>query len=215
MSQQQEDDNPPSPQESLRLITQQQERTHQARTGDALAYWGPWGTAWLVGFGLFFLHQGLNGKPYVGMPENLPLIVLFVLMALAMAMTAVVGARANRNFQGPSNQQGMMYGFTWFFGFVSVVAVGVRFGDYLPVAEQSILWSGMAVGITGTLYLAGAALWKDKSMFVMGLWLTAINAVGITLGPGWHPLLVSVAGGGGMLVAGAVRRLVCRKRIAV
>jgi hypothetical protein len=207
MSQEPDEENSLSPQESLRLISSQQQRARQVFFGDALMYWGPWGFAWLIGFGLFFLHQGLHGEPYVNMPGNLPLIVLFCLMAAAMVISAIAGVKAGRLIQGPSNVQGMMYGFSWFFGFISVVALGIRFAAGLPDDEQAVLWSGMAVGMTGALYLAGAAMWQDWSMFVMGLWLTAINAVGITLGPGWHPLLVSVAGGGGLLIVGLVLRM--------
>ncbi|MGH8881947.1 MAG: transporter, partial [Stackebrandtia sp.] len=191
---------------------EQRERTRRAVSGNALMYWGPWGGAWLIGFGLFFLQRGLHGRPYLDLPRNLPLIVLFCLMGLAMLTTVAIGARSQRDLRGDSNLQGMMYGFAWFFGFVTVVAVGIRFTDFLPPDEQSVLWSGMAVGVTGTLYLAGGALWRDWSLFIMGGWLIVINAIGIGLGPGWHALLVSAAGGGGLLIGGVTLWLLDKRR---
>jgi hypothetical protein len=38
------------------------------------------------------------------------------------------------------------------------------------------------------------------------LWLTAINIVGVLAGPGWHALVIALAGGGGMLLAGDLSR---------
>jgi hypothetical protein len=64
------------------------------------------------------------------------------------------------------------------------------------------LWAAGSVGIVATLYLAGSAIWLDRNMFVLGLWLAVTNVVGVIAGPGWHSLVVCLAGGLGMIVAG-------------
>jgi hypothetical protein len=50
--------------------------------------------------------------------------------------------------------------------------------------------------------MAGGAIWNDRWLFFLGAWTSVINVAGILAGPGWHSLIVAVAGGGGMLVAG-------------
>jgi hypothetical protein len=60
------------------------------------------------------------------------------------------------------------------------------------------------VALTGVLHMAGGALWNDRILYVLGVSISAVNVVGIIIGPGWHALIVAVLGGGGMLVAGLV-----------
>jgi hypothetical protein len=69
---------------------------------------------------------------------------------------------------------------------------------------MGILWGGGMVALVGALYMAGAAIWTDRDMFVLGAWISGVNVVGVLLGPGWHSLLVAIAGGGGLLIAGLV-----------
>ncbi len=52
------------------------------------------------------------------------------------------------------------------------------------------------------LYLAGSAIWSDRGMFVLGAWIGLANIAGAIAGPGWHSLVIALAGGGGLLVAG-------------
>lgn len=206
------DDDHLTPRESLQLIAEQQDRANRTLGGDGLSYWAPWGITWLISFGLFFLYYGLDGTPYVDMPQSLPLIVLFSLMLVAIAWTTLVGIRSTRHIQGPSNVQGMAFGFSWAFGFLTVVSICVYFRDFIPDDEIGLLWAGLSVGVTGLLYMAGAAIFQIWSMFGLGLWITVINAIGIAAGPGWHALLTAVAGGGGMLVTGLVLRIRARSR---
>ena len=60
--------------------------------------------------------------------------------------------------------------------------------------------------------MAGGAIWLDRDLFRLGVWISVINLAGVLAGPGWHALVVSVAGGGGILVAGALARLRQRHR---
>jgi hypothetical protein len=50
--------------------------------------------------------------------------------------------------------------------------------------------------------MAGSAIWVDRDMFVLGAWISVVNVIGVLWGPGWHALVLAVAGGGGLLVAG-------------
>lgn len=204
MEQSHNDEDSLSPEETLRLINNQQHQTARIIRGPILAYWGVWGIVWLISFGVFFLQQGLNGTPYVQMPVTVPLILLFCLLAAAVIWTIAYSAHTGRHVKGKANTRNLMYGLTWAGSFACVSAVASRFSDRLPTDEQSVLWAGLSVGVTGALYMAGGAIWQEWSLFLMGIWLLVVDVVGISLGPGWHSLLISVAGGGGLLIGGII-----------
>ena len=48
-------------------------------------------------------------------------------------------------------------------------------------------------------------------MFVFGAWLTVINIVGVNAGAGWHSLIISIGGGGGLILLGLVLRMRTRR----
>ncbi|MET7875828.1 transporter [Micromonospora profundi] len=207
------DDLPPSDAAAaLRLIREQQAVTARRLEPDArLVYW-PWGVAWLIGFGLFFLRFAPDGRVLVRLPDWLPLTVLFVLLAVAAAVQAVAGARAYGQVSGDSAMRGRWYGIAWALGSVSVYAAVGRISEHLPADQASLLWSATAVGLTGALHMAGGAIWLDRDLFRLGAWISVINVVGTIAGPSWHALVIAVAGGGGILAAGAVARRRQRQR---
>lgn len=200
-----DDDTPPvDPAESLRLIRQEQANLARTLTPDPrLMYW-PWGIAWLIGFGAIFLRFAPGGRVFVDMPAWLPSTILLALLLAAGIITGIVGGRAGRQVAGPSSRQGLMYGLTWSIAFSGMSVVFSQFNDVLPDARQSLLWGGGMVALTGALHMAGGAMWHDRNLFVLGAWTSVVNIVGIVFGVGWHPLIVAVAAGGGMLVLGQV-----------
>ncbi|MBG0565295.1 transporter [Actinoplanes aureus] len=192
------------PAEALRLIEREQANLERELTPDPrLMYW-PWGLAWLIGSGLLFLRYGPDGRVFVDMPGWLPLLIMSSLMIIAGITTGIVGSRSSRQVSGPSSRQGAMYGFAWSVGFTSFSVVFARLTRAIPDELMGILWGGGMVALVGALYMAGAAIWTDRDMFVLGAWISGVNVVGVLLGPGWHSLLVAIAGGGGLLIAGLV-----------
>ncbi|WP_410810330.1 transporter [Micromonospora sp. 067-2] len=203
---------PPDAAAALDLIREQQVATARRLQPDArLLYW-PWGVAWLVGFGLFFLRFSPDGRVLLRLPDWLPLTVLFVLLGVAAVIQAVAGARAYGQVTGDSARRGRWYGCAWALGPVSVYAGLARVSDHLPHDQAALLWSATAVGLTAALHMAGGAIWLDRDLFRLGVWISVINLAGTFAGPGWHALVVAVAGGGGILVAGAMARLRQRHR---
>jgi hypothetical protein len=202
-----DDTAPATAAESLRLIETQRAATHRSLVPDPrLIYW-PWGISWFVGFGLLYLRFGPSQKITVDMPSWLPETALFVLMGIALIVSSVAGARSNRQISGDSSRKGLRYGLSWFLAFAMFAPLAARLSDRLPEAESGLLWAAGSVGIVATLYLAGSAIWLDRNMFVLGLWLAVMNVAGVIAGPGWHSLVICIGGGLGMIVAGLAEYL--------
>jgi hypothetical protein len=192
------------PAESLALIERERANLERDLTPDPRLMLWPWGFAWLIGFGVFFLRYGPDGRVLVDLPDWLPLVFLLVLMAGAGILTGVIGARHGRQVSGPSSRQGLLYGLTWSLSFAALSTLFSQFSDQLPEDQAGLLWAGGMVALTGALHMAGGAIWNDRDLFTLGAWTSVINVVGIICGPGWHSLIVALAGGGGMILAGLI-----------
>ena len=202
-----EDQAPSSAAESLRLITEQTAATQRSLTLDArLQYW-PWGFSWLIGFGLLYLRNGPDGQVLWNLPSWLPLATLFALMIVALVVTSVAGARAGRHLVGNSPRRGKVYGLAWGVGFLSVFTVAGRLSRYLPGPEVGLMWGALSIGVVATLYLAGSAIWGGQRLMRLGLWTAGVNILGVWAGPGWHSLIISLAGGGGLILAGLIANI--------
>ena len=200
------DDDAPlgGPAEYLALIERERANIVRDISPDPrLMYW-PWGVAWFAGFTVFFLRYGPDGRVFVALPDWLPLLVLMTLIFAAGITTGVSGARVTRQVAGPSTRQGLLYGLTWSLAFTGLTTVFARVSQELSEQQAGLLWAGGMVALTGALHMAGGALWNDRDLFLLGSWITVINIAGIVAGTGWHSLIVAVAGGGGMLVAGLI-----------
>ncbi|MEV7229627.1 MULTISPECIES: transporter [Polymorphospora] len=193
---------PPDPVAALRLIERQRAEAIRRFSPDPRLYHWPWGLAWLIVFGLFFLRYGPGGRTFVAMPDWLPLAVLAVAMIAVTVFTAVTSSRTYSQISGESARRGAWYGYAWFVGFAGLFATLARVTPALPPDLRTLAWSAAPVALTGVLYLAGGAVWLDRNLFVLGAWISGSNIVGVVAGPGWHSLVTALAGGGGMLVTG-------------
>ncbi len=200
-----DDDAPPlDPAESLALIERERAKVGRDLSPDPRLMFWPWGIAWLIGFALFFLRFGPDGRVFVDLPVWLPLTVLPLLMIAAGITTGIVGGRVSSRVSGPSNRQGVMYGLSWSVAFTGFSVLFSQFSEFLPDDKAGLLWAGGMVALTGALHMAGSAVWNDRDLFILGAWTSAINIAGILIGPGWHSLIVAVGGGGGMIAAGLI-----------
>jgi len=199
------DEHPPAgPAETLRLIEEQRAAAIRGLAPHPMAFFGPWGLAWLLGFGVMFLRFGPDGRVFLPMPDWLPVVLLFVLLAAAAVASGVIAGRSYRHVYGRSAVQGAMYGLAWFIAFLGMGTTLGRFDSALSDADTGLLWATVAIGLTGSLHMAGGAIWRDRTLFGLGVWTIAINIVGTAIGSGWHSLVISLAGGGAMLVLGLV-----------
>jgi hypothetical protein len=189
-----------SPGESLALIERQEREAHRRLGVNPALFYGPWGAAYLVGFGSIFLTYP-TGLP-LRLPGVVAAVIIGVLFAAATVLSVVTGVRAGRGLRGPSQAAGAMYGWSWTLGFcaLTVVNVGVtRLG--LPDDAVTLLWSGSSLLLVGVLYLAGGALWQDWFQYGLGVWIVLSGACSVLAGVPGNFAVVSLAGGGGLLLA--------------
>jgi hypothetical protein len=188
-----------SAEESLALIEREErEIRRRLRVNVAMFYW-PWGAAYLLGFGSVFLTY----------PSAVPLrlsgvaaaTITGVLFAAAILVSVVSGTRAGRGVRGPSRMVGVMYGWSWALGFCTLAAVNIgvtRLG--VPADAATLLWSGSSLLLVGVLYLAGGALWQDRFQYGLGVWMLVTGAGSVLAGVPGNFAVLSLAGGGGLLL---------------
>lgn len=189
-----------SAEQSLALIEAQRARVSSELNPDGVSMFGAWGLAWTIGFGFIYL----NSFDVLGAPWWVPVGTFYVLLAAALAVTGALIHRAARGTAGPSNQAAAMYGWSYALGFGCLVAINLSLTAQGLTHEQlSLLWPATSLLVVGVLYMAGAAMWRDRVQFVLGAWILAVDAAATPLGlPGAY-LVLAGAGGGGFLVAAA------------
>ncbi len=195
-----DDDAPLDPAEGAALIAAQRARVAEATDVDGRLLFGVWGAAWLVGFGALYAVAG--DRPLVDGDPDLALGLFAVTLLAAMAVTATHIARRTSGVHGASAVQGAMYGWSWFLGFVAVYALAVALTD--AGADPVVVQTAMTIvptTLVGVLYMAGAAIWRDRTQFALGAWITVVTIVAAIVGMPHMLAVMAVAGGGGMLVA--------------
>ncbi|WP_410650797.1 hypothetical protein [Amycolatopsis sp. cmx-4-54] len=195
------DERPMTPEESLALIATQSEKTRREIGPNPAVLLAVWGLVWLFGFGLIYL----SAPPTALMPLWAAGVITVAGFAGAMVYSAIYGIRTGRGVRGPSRLVGAMYGWSWMIAFGGLTVVNtalIRLG--LDAELIPLLWSGTSLILTGLMYLAGGMLWQSKLQYGLGVWIIACGAASVLAGGPHNFLVLSLAGGGGFLVASLV-----------
>ncbi|MFC9256331.1 hypothetical protein [Amycolatopsis thailandensis] len=196
-----DDARPMTPEESLALIASQTEKTRREIGPNPAVLLAVWGLVWLFGFGLIYV----SAPPTALMPMWVAATITVAGFVGAMAYSAIYGIRAGRGVRGPSRLVGAMYGWSWMIAFGGLTVVNtalIRLG--LDIDLIPLLWSGTSLMLTGLMYLAGGMLWQSKLQYGLGVWIIACGAASVLAGGPHNFLVLSLAGGGGFLVASLV-----------
>ena len=198
------------PAESLRLIQESQQRARAATEPDGRLLYLVWGVAWLVGYLVLWTSARGNG----GAPGGLAFAVLFVLLAGAIAITIVHSVVRGAGTRGPSARTGMMYGWSWFLGFLAYPFIISGIADAGASDEViGLVANALACVVVGLMYLAGGTFFGDTRLYVLGLWVLLTGGVATVAGMPATYLVMALAGGGGFLVmCGIEAVLVARRR---
>ncbi len=170
-----------------------------------------WGTVWLVGYGALWLSTAAGaGRDTPSLPAA---VVAIGLGVAGLGLTLWHVLRRSRGVTGTSARTGALYGWSWPVGFLAQALIVTSLAQAGASSQVTSLASNaLAALVVGLLYLAGGALWDDLTMYLLGAWITLVGAASALVGmPGTY-LAMSLAGGGGMVVAGTVVWVRCRVR---
>lgn len=161
-----------------------------------------WGAAWVVGLGLIW-WQVRSQHPYMG-PDGTAAALFGVLLAVAAVFTTQRTAAATHGLHGDLRWRSLVYGIAWTLGFVTLfVFVGALAHRGVGPQTIALVSTCGAMGVTGLMYCAGAAIWGSRPLCVLGVWLLLLAACAGFAGPVGAVALGAFAGGGGFFaVAG-------------
>ena len=197
------EDTPLDPAASAALIAEQRAKVEAAVEVDGRILFVAWGVAWLLGFGLLWAVD--VDPPLVDIPRGMGLTVFFALLVAAMAVTAVHLARKARGVRGTSALQGAMYGWSWFLAFAGVGALGYALHrDGASEQVSGMVMMTVSTLVVGSLYMADGAIWGERAQFTLGAWILVATIIAVVAGAPNMLLVMSLAGGGGMLAATGV-----------
>lgn len=194
-----------SPEAARALIVSQRGTALRSLRADPAVMLGVWGVAWLVGFGGLYLtsRRWLSG----GFPTWSAGLILAALLVAAALVTFGQQIRASRGVDGPSHRIAAMYGWSWILAFAGTFAFDVAVQDQgLPSHLAPLLWTGTSLLAVGLLYLGGGMLWADRLQYKLGVWVLLTGAASVFAGVPGNFAVLSLAGGGGFLVAATVAR---------
>lgn len=195
---------PPDPREMLALLQQQQRRVGNALMAPVAWLYGIWGVAWLVGF-LALWSSRPDGNPWFSIPPVVGGWVFAALIASSIAASAIIGSRINRGVRGNSNFQGAVYGVSWSLCGTAFTLVGVGLISNGMSGDLASLYFPSAFALMcGTLYIAGAALWRDTSQLILGIVLLAVGSIAPFVGAPTNNLVMAIVGGGAFLTGAVV-----------
>ena len=201
------DETPPTADEALALIRDQQRAVAQDQLGAVPWILAVWGIAWGVGF--LTLWSGYEGgNPWFQLPLPIAGTIFGVLLLSAIVASAVLGIRISRGVRGASGFTGAVYGLGWWAGSIAVYLVGVALINAGASAELISLYYPAAYGlVAGLLYFMGAALWRSIDQLVLGTIIIIASTVAPFFGAPTNNLVMAVLGGGSFLVAALVMTL--------
>ena len=192
-------DHVPDPQEAMLTYYKQYKRTQMDLTTASRATYLAWGIAWLIGFGVLWI----SGRSTSGEPSTWAFTLFGTFFVAAWVVSAFIGVREGRSTQGASSISGAIYGWAWFLSFAAGLFMVTWFCKTYDIAPSlsGVLYISVSALLVGALYIAGAAIWQNRSMLVIGTWMLVLCVCGIIVGVPTGYLVMALAGGGGMLIS--------------
>ncbi|UTT61649.1 hypothetical protein [Microcella humidisoli] len=201
------DEAPPSADEALALIREQQSALERDQLRGIPWILGVWGVAWTVGF--LALWSGYDGgNRWFQLPLGLAATIFGVLLLVSIIISAVIGMRLNRGVRGPSNFSGAVYGIAWPVVSLGAYLIGVALAvNGMDSTLQSLYFPAIYALVAGVMYLMGAALWRSIDQLVLGAVIIVAGTIAPFFGAPTNNLVMAVLGGGSFLIAALVMHL--------
>jgi len=187
---------------ALELVTAQQRDLERRMAAGVPVILGAWAFAWIVGFTMLWLIDGV--APVFRMPLPVAVATFVTLMAAALAISAVVGARMGRGIRAGAESAwtSTIYGLSWPLGFVAIVVLGnALIANGMPPALSSIYYPTASIMFVGVMYVVAGGIWQQRSAVGLGVAVVAVACVAPFFGYPTHYLVFAIAGGGVFLIA--------------
>jgi hypothetical protein len=186
--------------QTRQIIDSQRARVDAALVVDERRLYLAWGSAWLIGYLGLWATSGSDALPASARPAAFA--VFFLLLVAASVFTAVHISRATRGVQGVSATTGRMYGWSWGVSFAALPVL-IYSTDRVGASAATIdlLWITLPALLVGVHYMMAGAMWQDRTGFVLGVWIVLSACLAALTGTPMAYLVMSLAGGGGFLVA--------------
>ncbi|QYF72445.1 hypothetical protein [Cryobacterium sp. PAMC25264] len=189
------------PREMLALLESQQREVLNAQKAPVIWMYFIWGITWFVGF-LALWSGDVDGNPWFTIPAYVATPVFIIMLVVSIVASAVLGIRINRGVRGTSTFSGAVYGVSWSACGTAFAMVGTGLISQGLSPELANLYFPAAYALMcGTIYLGGAALWRDVSQLVLGLVLLTVGAASTFAGSPGNDLVLALGVGGAFLVA--------------
>ena len=197
---------PAGPDEALAVIDAQRSAFLKRHGIKATPLLTAWGLAWLVGYAALALYR----RPDYGLPLA-PYLFFCGCLAVALLFTFAYVVPKARGIRGRSSREGTYYGLAWALGMPLGAIILSRVNAFLATLNTSqanevsgVVSNAVPCLVVGVIFLMSAALWNETVMGVLGGWILLVTLVVTIVGMPWAWWIMSVAGGGGMLVAAVV-----------
>ncbi|WP_315034284.1 hypothetical protein [Actinomyces oris] len=197
---------PAGPDEALAVIDAQRSAFLKRHGIKATPLLTAWGLAWLLGYAALALYR----RPDYGLPLA-PYLFFCGCLAAALLFTFAYVVPKTRGIRGRSSREGTYYSLAWALGMPLGAIILSRVNAFLATLNtsqanevSSVVSNAVPCLVVGVIFLMSAALWNETVMGVLGGWILLVTLVVTIVGMPWAWWIMSVAGGGGMLVAAVV-----------
>lgn len=181
----------------LRAIADDSSSAKTAMAPNARLLYITWGAAWIVSFAALFLAFAPDGA--LSLPLVSGLIIAALSVAGAIVISTVHSVRRGTGTRGPSVIQGAIFGNIYPVAFAVTGLLGWRLTSAgIPVEVMLSYWMAGPCLVIGTLSVAGAVLWNDRSQLVFGIWILIVGLGSLAVPPPYS-LLAGIVGGVGFL----------------
>lgn len=190
------EDAPLSPEQMLALVGDQRRSFEGQVASFVPAILVVWGLAWLFGFSALWLIDG--ARPGFALPLPAAIAIFCVLLAIAIATSAVLGIRSSRGIRGSAAEafQGIVYGVTWAIGAIAIVGFAQGLvANGMDRELANIFYPVAFVLFTGLMFIISAAIWHAVPMLILGVWVIVVGVAAPFFGYPTHYLVMALAGG--------------------
>lgn len=161
-----------------------------------------WGAAWIISDGVIWLSVR-GQRPYDG-PTPAALATLTLVIAAAAVVTVIYVGRVGTGVGGLSVQQRRILLLAYLGGYIALFTIEAAI-DHAGASRAVLAVYGAAAPIllVAMVIAVGAAVFRDWSLFGLGMWLLAVAAGSGFAGPVGVWAVSALAGGGALLVTAA------------